>query len=279
MPNARHAFSALDRDPLDEAIDGAARRHTHTYLHAAASDWAPTLAASHSHVLVRACIGVYRNDVSHRHQQWPPEFIDALDAERSLLQIVCPIIKTNALDRLLSRRPNHVQVITRFNLADFAHGVSDLAAMRQVLDMGGQVRGIRHLHAKLYLFGSSWAIVTSPNLTGAGMNVKHEFGIVTDGSDAIARYRAYFDGLWELAGSDLQSPQLDRWDSTITDYLASGTPPTGQAPLKISGPRPASYARPIPARRRSSQIHPRRSRSSWAKAAIAPSCPTSRLTN
>ena len=30
---------------------------------------------------------------------------------------------------------------------------------------GAQIRGVRHLHAKLYLLGASRAIVTSANLT------------------------------------------------------------------------------------------------------------------
>ena len=65
-----------------------------------------------------------------------------------------------ALDRLLSLNPGSVQVITRFNLVDFAEGVSDVAGLRMLLDAGAQVRGIRRLHAKLYL-SASWAIITS----------------------------------------------------------------------------------------------------------------------
>ena len=89
---------------------------------------------------------------------WSTELTQALRADTSELRIVCPYIKTGALDRLLALKPKVIQVITRFNLADFAEGVSDIAALLKVLVAGGQVRGIKNLHAKLYLFGGSRAI-------------------------------------------------------------------------------------------------------------------------
>ena len=97
--------------------------------------------------------------------------------------------------------------------------------VRLLLDAGGAVRGIRGLHAKLYIFGSTRAIVTSANLTGAGLSANREFGIVTKDRAAIARCLAYFKELWRLAGSDLTRQQLDSWDVTLADHLASGGPP------------------------------------------------------
>ena len=85
-------------------------------------------------------------------------------------------IKKGALERLLSHRPGDVQVITRFNLADFADGVSDVEALRMLLDAGASIRGIQNLHAKLYLFGTSRAIITSANLTEAALTRNQEFG-------------------------------------------------------------------------------------------------------
>ena len=73
---------------------------------------------------------------------WGTELTDALRADSSELRIICPFIKVGALDRLLSHWPGNVQVITRFNLADFAEGVSDVAALRMLLDAGARVRGV-----------------------------------------------------------------------------------------------------------------------------------------
>ena len=101
--------------------------------------------------------------------EWDQELSAAIRADPSEVRIVCPFIKERALERLLSARPGDVQVITRFNLADFADGVSDVEALRMLLDAGASIRGIRNLHAKLYLFGTSRAIITSANLTEAAL--------------------------------------------------------------------------------------------------------------
>ena len=140
---------------------------------------------------------------------WGAEFESALSIDHSELRIVCPFIKARALDRLLAFRPQNVHVITRYNLDDFARRVSDIAALRTLLDRGASVRGIRNLHAKLYIFGQSRAIVTSANLTHAGLERNPEFGIVTEDPAAIASCLAYFDDLWSSGGADLQIEQVN----------------------------------------------------------------------
>src|SRR5438093_120726 len=102
---------------------------------------------------------------------WSTELIDAAGKDRSPVRLVCPFIKKGAVERLLANgKLGSVQVITRFDLNDFARGVSDLAALQLLLDQGGLIRGVKHLHAKLYLFGHSRVIVTSANLTLAALD-------------------------------------------------------------------------------------------------------------
>jgi len=153
---------------------------------------------------------------------WGKELTDALRADASELKIICPFIKISALNRLLSNKPKSIQVITRFNLRDFAEGVSDMAALRMLLKAGARVRGVKNLHAKLYLFGASRAIVTSANLTEAALNRNHEFGIVADEATAIATCRAYFNELWDRSGTDLTTTQIEAWDKTVARCLLSG---------------------------------------------------------
>jgi hypothetical protein len=157
---------------------------------------------------------------------WGTELTDALRADKCTLRIVSPFIKDGALKRLLALKPKTVEVITRFNLADFAESVSDITALRRVLNAGGRVRGIRNLHAKLYLFGASRAIVTSANLTGAALDRNAEFGAVLQDAAGIATCGAYFDDLWAQGGSDLTHAQLDDWEAIVTRHrsLAAGAP-------------------------------------------------------
>ena len=162
---------------------------------------------------------------------WGSELTQALRADTSALRLISPFIKRRALERLLALNPQSIQVITRYNLDDFASGVSDISALRRVLAAGGRVRGIRGLHAKLYLFGSSRAIVTSANLTGAALDRNQEFGAVTDDLASIAACRAYFDRLWALGGTDLNATQLDTWSDTVTQHRAASGRATASASL------------------------------------------------
>lgn len=153
---------------------------------------------------------------------WRSEFQDALRRYSGELLIVSPFIKASVLAKLLANPPENIRVVTRFNLKDFAKGVSDTDALRQFLEAGAAVRGIRNLHAKLYMFGGSRAIVTSANLTGAGMGRNHEFGLVTEENGVVMACREYFEKLWKQAGSDLTDDALKKWDAEITGWRAHG---------------------------------------------------------
>lgn len=181
---------------------------------------------------------------------WSAELGEALKADTSVLRLISPFIKLGALERLLAFSPQSVQVITRFNLDDFASAVSDIAALRRVLAAGGQVRGIRNLHAKLYLFGASRAIVTSANLTAAALDRNQEFGAVTQDPASVASCRAYFDKLWQL-GAVLQPAQLDAWEQAVRQRRAAGVQAGSGASLgdfgADAGLPPAPITTAIPA--------------------------------
>lgn len=154
---------------------------------------------------------------------WRREFADALAADGDRIRIVCPFIKEGAIRGLLGRRrPRALEVITRFNLADFSGGVSDIRALELLLQRGARIRGIKNLHAKMYLFGESRAIVTSANLTDAALSRNHEFGFVVTEPGAISECRRYFDGLWNRAGQDLQTQKLDEWNQRVTSHQCAG---------------------------------------------------------
>ena len=166
---------------------------------------------------------------------WGKEFSRALQGDSSELRIVCPFIKVSALQRLLDYNPGRVQVITRFNLADFADGVSDIAALRKLLEGNAKVRGVRNLHAKLYLFGKSQAIITSCNLTEAAFDRNREFGMVIHDWTTIEKCLAYFDKIWHSAGTDLLLEQVEDWDKTVKDHWLQGGRPHEAGGLRDFG--------------------------------------------
>ena len=141
---------------------------------------------------------------------WGKKFTEALSGDASELRIICPFIKVRALERLLRHNPGKVQVITRFNLADFAEesamsplcescsiqsqGSAECSTFMRSCTSSGRVG---HYHFVQSHGGCSYP--------------KHEFGIVIEDKAIISRCLAYFDSLWHLAESDLLSKQVDSW--------------------------------------------------------------------
>jgi hypothetical protein len=153
---------------------------------------------------------------------WGQVLDQALQHDDSSLRIVCPFIKKGPTKRLLKSAAQDIKVITRFNLLDFYNGVSDIKALRMLLGRGAQIRGIRNLHSKVYLFGSSRAIVTSANLTEAALSRNQEFGFVADDPEIISCCSDYIADLWNKAGSNLTMDRLEEWDRKVTVCLAKG---------------------------------------------------------
>lgn len=166
---------------------------------------------------------------------WDRVIRDAVGADHSILRIVCPFIKKQAAARLLrAGRPGSIRVITRFHLGDFCDGVSDTSALRLLLDSGAQIRGVRNLHAKVYLIGKR-AIVTSANLTEAALSRNYEFGLVADDPDILKTCAKYFENLWRRSGRDLTVDRLDGWEQQLAGVLAAGSRPSRPTGLTDEG--------------------------------------------
>jgi len=175
------------------------------------------------------------NPVRLVHQGWGKELTDALSADSSELLLISPFIKVDALERLLCLNPGKVRVITRFNLADFADGVSDVSALRLLLDARARVRGIRNLHAKLYLFGQSRAVITSANLTKSALDGNHEFGLVTEDAVIIKACRDYFENLWQCGEADITADKVAAWTEAVIDHRLRGGRPSDRSGLTDHG--------------------------------------------
>ena len=151
---------------------------------------------------------------------WAEELIDARKNNPECLLIVCPFIKLNAIKKVFGDNPcKKIQVITRFNKRDFASGVSDIEALRFLLGLGAQVKGIKGLHSKLYLF-SNEAILTSANLTYAGLHNNYEFGCRLGQQNLVDECESYFNSLWNASTSSLANEDLDRWEKEVEKHRA-----------------------------------------------------------
>jgi len=176
---------------------------------------------------------------------WDRVLDDALRSDGSAIRIVCPFIKKGAAQRLLRRgKPALIRVITRANLDDFYAGVSDTAALRLLMGNGAEVRGVRGLHAKLYLFGNSQVILTSANLTEAALLRNHEFGLVATDRTTIRQCHHYFDDFWKRAGENLREAKLDEWEKKIEQRLAARDPRSTAVGLGDEGVYVENFAEP-----------------------------------
>lgn len=138
-------------------------------------------------------------------------------AQGKTLRIISPFIGYSVVDRIVSALPNiKLQVITRYNLQDFYDGVSDIGALRRLLDNKAEIKGIRRLHTKLYLFDNGKVILSSANLTNGGMRKNHEFGVLIDDADAFRECESYFNYLWKGTNNVLTREMLEEWQDRIS---------------------------------------------------------------
>ena len=72
-------------------------------------------------------------------------------------------------------------------MGDFRMGMSSLDALCAFAEEGARVYSLNNLHAKIYVFDESTALVTSANVTQAGLRSNLECGLAT--SEAYRRLK------------------------------------------------------------------------------------------
>lgn len=81
-------------------------------------------------------------------------------------------------------------LITRTDLRDFASGASNLDSLCDIARDGVNVRTLSRLHAKVYVFDDSAALVTSANATTSGLHSNLECGLATDDREIVQQLAA-----------------------------------------------------------------------------------------
>jgi hypothetical protein len=101
--------------------------------------------------------------------------------------LVSPFISLEPLQHLSSilnkRTAVTVQILTSLNVDNLIQGTTDVGAIASFCRMipSTTVRHLPRLHAKVYIADDRLAILTSANLTEAGLNQNYEYGIeITD---------------------------------------------------------------------------------------------------
>ena len=103
-------------------------------------------------------------------------------------------------------------LVTRTDVRDFALGASDIRTLRVLSEKGVSVMTLHGLHAKVYVFDSAYALVTSANATHSGLKKNFECGIAVRDVTAVESLAAAV-----LTGFGAKSPP----EPLSTDDLAS----------------------------------------------------------
>lgn len=147
---------------------------------------------------------------------WYNKLLDELPRTKKL-KIISPFVKEQVVRTIQSKFDlKDFELITRFNLQDFASKVSSLEGLRFAVEQGSEIHGIRNLHSKVYLFDERAAIVTSANLTDGGLRSNYECGIFITDKDIIQELVTYFDQLKNMAGESLSISMCDDWLNQIS---------------------------------------------------------------
>lgn len=108
-----------------------------------------------------------------------------------------------------------IKIITRYNLNEYRKGVSRLSAINRLLQNGAEVKGVKGLHSKLYIFDQKSVIITSANFTNGGFFNNKEFGIISDKKNTIEESQSYFQDLWKIDSELLNQSKVSEWKDII----------------------------------------------------------------
>lgn len=127
---------------------------------------------------------------------------ELLEKLTSSFHLISPFIGINTavmLAGILAKKQINVVVITRFSSNDFYCGVSSLEGLKILLNAGCEIKAVKRLHTKLYIFDNQAFILGSSNFTDGGLISNIELNIlIQDDPDAVGHGVAYFEEINEL---------------------------------------------------------------------------------
>lgn len=159
---------------------------------------------------------------------WRTKFQRSLEQVRDELMIVTPFIKKseaeyvcNQLLSVESSKEPHVRVITDLRAESVLAGSLDMDALKTFKNQlkGSEVITLPHLHAKVYIFDKSLAVVSSANLTTAGLDSNYEYGVGIRDSIQVEQIKADMEA-YARVGNALQIAEIEEL-SKVAEEISS----------------------------------------------------------
>ena len=147
---------------------------------------------------------------------WYNKFIQELP-KTNQLRVISPFVSEQILRKIESKFDfQNFELITRYNLQDFALKVSSLDGIKFSVINKASIYGIKGLHSKVYLFDNRAAIITSANLTNGGLRNNMECGIYLTDNNVVLDLITYFNNLKKIAGRKLSMIECLKWESQLS---------------------------------------------------------------
>ncbi len=125
---------------------------------------------------------------------WRNVLMDLVGNAQYQIRITSPFVKANICQAIFENKKKQTkfELITAFNLQNAFAGALDLSALQYILDHGGIVKSHPKLHAKMYIFDNSKAVITSGNLTNGGLQLNVEYGILIEDNAIVTQINQDF---------------------------------------------------------------------------------------
>lgn len=129
------------------------------------------------------------------------EVFDLFDNAEWEINIISPFIGIQTAKELIkikNEKNLNINLITRFNRADFFTGVSNIEALRLLNENNVLILAVKNLHTKLYIIDDDAMILGSSNFTNGGFLTNIELNVLfqntnDDCSEIIGSGIAYFN--------------------------------------------------------------------------------------
>jgi len=166
---------------------------------------------------------------------WGDLLLSLLKDSNNSALLVCPFVRSSAIDKLApvlkGKSGFQLRVLTSLRSHDLITGISEPGALMALLslqtaDFDCEIRAVRNLHAKVYLFDDRLGVVSSANLTSGGLGGNIEVGVLLEASRLVAELREYLDSIWESA-YPLDAEALEKAEETakrMAEIQAEGPP-------------------------------------------------------
>lgn len=163
--------------------------------------------------------------ISLRSSPFAGTFQQFVDSLQSTCLICSPYISAGPIDRMLASVERrglqdtlHIKVLTDVSLGNLVQSSTDVAALIQLVERvrHASVRYLPRIHAKVYVSGDEFALVTSANFTDGGSFTNFEYGVAVEDPAHVKAISTDIERYAHLGGM-LSLQRLKELDNRVTE--------------------------------------------------------------